>query len=194
MSEGLDYLEYRPLSTDCPRGAFSCGESDIDNWFIDDAARCIDKYHFRVTTAHIGDEAEPIGFYSLGLILEPERFLSGTGPIKLRAQGGHYPALHLEYIGVLEELQGLGIGTDMMQRVLTTFRSAVVDFGIPVLTLKPLRPCLDKFYADLGFVAYAAHRGEHRMMLTAQLAIDAEARARASIEDDKMLANEAQQA
>ncbi len=42
-----------------------------------------------------------------------------------------------------------------------------MEMGIPVMTLVPLRESLVKFYQDRGFVRYAQHLHERRMMLTA---------------------------
>jgi hypothetical protein len=61
----------------------------------------------------------------------------------------------------------------MLGRALLTYRRAIIDIGIPVMTLVPLTEKLVSFYADRGFVRYGAHQGHRRMMLTAQKAIKA---------------------
>lgn len=130
-------------------------------------------------TVHHGEAAEPLGFYAICLVLESDRLLFGGGPIRNRALRGVYPALHLEYLAVAKEFQGSGIGSDMMSKALAVYRRAIVDFGVPVMTLVPLRNKLVKFYSDLGFVPYGGHVGERRMMLTAHQAMAAYEKAQA---------------
>jgi N-acetylglutamate synthase-like GNAT family acetyltransferase len=92
-----------------------------------------------------------------------------------------YPALHLEYVAVDKSCQHQDIGTDIMVRVLETFRRAVLELGVPVLTLVPLTQKLVDFYAELGFHRYAVHLGVRRMMLPAQTVLDMAAKAEAAL-------------
>ncbi len=109
----------------------------------------------------------------MGILLETDRYLKGPGPIRNRSVSGVYPALHLEYLGVDKRYEGSGLGTDMLTRALLVYVRAIIDMGIPVMTLVPLREKLIQFYSDRGFVSYATHLGERRMMLTAAAAIEA---------------------
>jgi GNAT superfamily N-acetyltransferase len=168
----LGTLQYRPLVDKCPRGAFGCGEPDLDQWFLKDACKRHDAHTCRVTTVHAADAPEPIGFYAMALVLEEDRFLNGGGPIRNRVINKLYPALHLEYLAVRTDYQGAGIGKDMMGRVVETFLNAVLDMGVPVLTLAPLNNKLVTYYQGLGFSPYAQHIGERRMMLPAQTVLD----------------------
>ncbi len=81
--------------------------------------------------------------------------------------------MHIEHLAVTKAMQGRGVGRDMMYRALLTFRRAVDDLGAPVLTLVPLTEDLVSYYAKLGFVSYARHMGQRRMMLTARQAVEA---------------------
>jgi ribosomal protein S18 acetylase RimI-like enzyme len=109
----------------------------------------------------------------MSLILESDKLIKGVGRINNRGQGGFFSAIHIEYIAVIDDLHGLGLGTDMMQRALLSFRQAVIDFGAPVLTLVPITDKLVEYYKRLGFVSYGVHTGQRRMMLTAHQAIAA---------------------
>ena len=173
LSFSLEDVVYRPLSDQCPRGGFRCTEEDLNQWFYKDACKRHEAYTCRVVTAHLGDAAEPIGFYAMGIMLESDRLLKGTGPIRNRAMGGVYPVLHLEYLAVDERYVGNRLGPDMLSRALVTFTQSVIEIGVPVMTLVPLRDRLVKFYSDRGFVPYGQHRGEKRMMLTAAMAMKA---------------------
>lgn len=174
MSEALDLteLEYRPLSDQCPRGAFSCGDPDIDEWFLKRSKGNHDGLKCRVTTVHIGAAPEVVAFYSLKIALEDERMLEKTNPMRFWAQNRIYPALHLEWLAVDKGHQKRQIGTAVMGRVLETFRDAVLETGIPVLTLVPINDEVQAFYAKLGFYAYAAHQKRRDMMLPGQSVLD----------------------
>lgn len=172
MPLDLGLLEYRPLADNCPRGGFRCGEPDLDKWFLKNACKRHNAHTCRVTTVHLADAPEPIGFYAMALVLESDRYLSGDGPIRNRVINKLYPAVHLEYLAVDRTYQTAGVGTDMMGRVLRTYLKAVLDIGVPVLTLAPLTPKLMTFYEGLGFRVYAKHIGERRMMLPAQTVLD----------------------
>lgn len=49
---------------------------------------------------------------------------------------------------------------------------AVLDMGLPVLTLIPLTTKLVEFYGGIGFVSYAERLGERRMMMPARTALN----------------------
>jgi len=173
----LSDLQYRPLVDTCPRGAFRCGEPDLDKWFLKEGHRRHSDHNCRVTTVHIGDDLNPIAFYALGLQLEDERYLTGDGPIRKRVISKVFPALHLEYVAVDKAYQGQDVGTDIMVRVIEVFRRSVLEFGLPVLTLVPLNEKLVAFYASVGFVRYAERLGQRRMMMPARTALELPERA-----------------
>jgi ribosomal protein S18 acetylase RimI-like enzyme len=168
----LETLRYEPLTDTCPKGAFSCGDATLDKWFTKESHKRHADHTCRVTTVHLGDNPAPVGYYAMGIILEEDRLLKGDGPIRRRVFQRVYPALHLEYIAVHTDFQGNDIGTDMMVRVIETFRKSVLDFGIPVLTLSPLNDDLVKFYEGIGFQKYAQHLGMKRMLLPAKTVLD----------------------
>jgi GNAT superfamily N-acetyltransferase len=174
----LDQLQYRPLAEGCPRGAFRCGEADLDSWFFKQATKRHDDHTCRVTTVHLGDAPDPVAFYAMGLVLEEDRYLKKDGgPISRRVFQRVYPALHLEYLAVDKSVQGNGIGVAVMFRALETFRWSVLEMGIPVLTIVPLNADLVDWYRQLGFQSYAQHLGLRRMMMPAKTILEAAAKA-----------------
>lgn len=162
-------LEFRPLSDDCPRGAFSCGDREIDRWFLKKADQKHRGFQCRVTTAYAPDDPCPVGFFALSWIAERESLL----PQSPRSPA-HFPALHLEYVAVRSEYQGQGVGQYIMGRVLELYLDAAEITAVPALTLIALNERAEKFYAELGFAPYA--RGEfgagRRMLLPIQTALD----------------------
>jgi GNAT superfamily N-acetyltransferase len=162
-------LEFRPLSDDCPRGAFSCGDRDIDRWFLKKADDSHRGFQSRVTTVHEPTELCPVGFFALSWIAERESLL----PHSPRSRD-YFPALHLEYVAVRSEYQGHGVGLHIMGRVLELYLDAAETTAVPALTLIALNERAEQFYAELGFAPYA--RGEfgagRRMLLPVRTALE----------------------
>lgn len=162
-------LEFRPLLDDCPRGAFSCGNRDIDRWFLKKADGDHCGFQCRVTTVHALGYPNLVGFFALSWIAERESLL----PQSPRSRD-YFPALHLQYIAVRDDLQGNGIGLRVMGRVLDIYLDAAEETAVPALTLIALNERVEAFYADLGFAPYA--RDEFgaglRMLLPIQTALD----------------------
>jgi len=162
-------LEFRPLSDDCPRGAFSCGDRDIDRWFFKMADDSHRRFQSRVTTVHAPEDPCPVGFFALSWIAERESLL----PQSPRSRA-HFPALHLEYVAVRREYQGRGVGLHIMGRVLELYLDAAETTAVPALTLIALNERAEKFYAELGFAPYARKEfgAGLRMLLPIQTALD----------------------
>lgn len=171
MSDGIE-LQYRPLSDDCSRGAFSCGEPEIDKWFLKKSIEHHDKLKCRVTTVHYAGNEEIVAFFSLKIALEDERLLPTNDPMRDWASSRLFPALHLEWLAVAKDHQKKLIGTTIMGRVLEIFRDAVLETGLPVLTLVPINDRVRDFYQRLGFDAYAAHKQRRNMMLPGRSVLD----------------------
>ncbi len=182
MSDELDLTEiqYRPLSDECPRGAFSCGVPEIDKWFLKRSIEHQRDLKCRVTSVHLGDSNDVVAFFSLKITLEDERLLPKTNPLRAWANYRVYPALHLEWLAVDNAYQHQKVGTTIMGRVLEIFHQAVLDTGIPVLTLMPIDDAVQAFYASLGFESYAAHMGHRNMMLPGRTVLDMYEKAMAS--------------
>lgn len=162
-------LEFRPLSDDCPRGAFSCGDRDIDRWFLKMACESHRRFQSRVTTVHAPGDPCPVGFFALSWIAEREALL----PQSPRSRD-YFPALHLEYVAVRTEYQGKGVGLYIMGRVLELYLDAAETTAVPALTLIALNERAERFYADLGFAPYARKDigNGRRMLLPIQTALD----------------------
>lgn len=112
-----------------------------------------------MVTAHEEGAEQPIGLYSLTLVLERTREMARAHDVRRWTRNGFFPALHLEYLGVCEEWQGQGLGSFMMMDVVSTFCLLAEKTGIPVLTLYPLNPELRPYYAERNFVPYGSGTG-----------------------------------
>ncbi|WP_295191129.1 N-acetyltransferase [uncultured Brevundimonas sp.] len=162
-------LEFRPLSDDCPRGAFSCGDRDIDRWFLKKADDSHREFQSRVTTVHAPTGLCPVGFFALSWIAERESLLPQSPKSR-----DYFPALHLEYVAVRRDFQGHGIGQYIMGRVLELYLDAADATAVPALTLIALNERAERFYKDLGFAPYAREEfgAGKRMLLPIQTALE----------------------
>lgn len=167
----IDYssVASRPLDHVCNLHGFSCGEAVIDDWVRRDCMVMHERYRSRVVTYHDGDDVNPIGLFSLKLVLEHEKQVRKSpldpGPWLTNA---YFPTLHLEYLGVCRNHQGLGMGKFMLMEVVERFCVLTEAVGVPALTLQPLDESLRPFYAARNFIDYGSDGG---MLLTAQTAL-----------------------
>ncbi len=123
----------------------------------------------RVITAHETDgQAEPIGLYSLTLVLEKERDMRKALDVNRWTLNGMFPALNLEFLGVCEPFKKQGLGGLLMMDAITTFSHLAEKAGIPILTLYPLKKDLVPYYRDRNFLPYGPGDG---MMMSAETAI-----------------------
>ncbi|MBA4001069.1 GNAT family N-acetyltransferase [Brevundimonas sp.] len=158
----------RPLADDCPLHKFQCGEDLIDQWAKKKALVGHSRFKARVMTFHAGEDPEPLGLYSLTLVLESEKEIRKTRDVTRWTRDGLFPALHLEYLGVCRKAQGQGLGTFMMMDVIAGFRQIAEKAGVPILTLRPLNPQLTPYYEKRNFICYGVSGG---MMMSNETAI-----------------------
>lgn len=168
-------LSYTPLSAECPREVFSCGQEIVDRWFKEKADGHHDHHRCRVTTVHAPGDDCPVAFYALAIVAE--RLTDKWSLIEtfFPNDGNYFPSLRLEWIAVRADLQGNGLGTIVMGRVLTVFKDLVASTGIPAITLKPINEQTAAFYKKLDFVSFGAKALGPRMLLPASKVIEAKA-------------------
>lgn len=164
-------LEFKRLSADCQRGAFRCGDRDIDNWFREDALNHHNELKFRVTTAHLPGEAKPVGFYAMVIHLESAAALQGQFSPKLFK--GSFPTVLLSRVAIDGPLQRQGLGKVLMGSAISDFYDVAVRTGIFCMTLQAINQEAAKFYKELGFVEYAGRDAvTPKMILPARSVIE----------------------
>jgi hypothetical protein len=84
-------IEFKRLSADCRRGAFSCWQRDIDKWFKDKALKHHQTLRSRVVTAHFLNTPNPVGFYALTMKLERESLLERDKWLLSLSEGASSP-------------------------------------------------------------------------------------------------------
>jgi GNAT superfamily N-acetyltransferase len=166
-------IEFKRLSADCPRGAFSCGYEHIDRFFND---RSLDEHtglFARTVTAHLDGAAEPVGFYAMAIGPEPaDQFAEEPTFVQRIAavfKSQQLTTVQLLWFGVQTGLQRQGIGTLLMGHALDDFYQVVDRTGVAALTLQPISSNAAAFYTEIGFRPYGSGK---RMLLSADAVLE----------------------
>jgi GNAT superfamily N-acetyltransferase len=164
-------IEFKRLSAECPRGAFSCGYVHIDHFFKNTSLDDHNCFRARTVTAHLDGAPEPIGFYAMTIGPETaDQFEKEPSFLeRIKAQFFRTQMLttvQLIWVGVESEMQRRGIGRLLMGRALDDFYQIVDRTGIAALTLEPISANAGMFYRSLGFRPYGP--GGKRMLLAAE--------------------------
>lgn len=138
------------------RAAFSCGTTQVDNFFRQTANKLAKANNVR-TFVMVGSEGELIGFYAInahaiGYTELPDRFARN------RPAHGSIPAAYISMIGVDSRFQGRGYGGDLLIDCLMRLGGVADTLGIAVIMLDVL-DCGDPwqvakrlaFYTSYGF-------------------------------------------
>jgi hypothetical protein len=144
-------IEIRPLDRQHVLGAFSCGETRIDNWLKHHAWKDQKAGKIRVYCATYPGAQDVIGYYSLTFtawefdrsreVVEPKH----DEPLPL-------PAIYLPRVGVCVSEAGQGIGT---QLIIDAFKKsvAIADLAaVTTLTLHAIHAERAAWYERLEFV------------------------------------------
>lgn len=118
------------------RAAFSCGVTQVDNFFRRTANKLAKADNVR-TFVMVGLESELIGFYAVNAHAIdytelPDRFARN------RPAHGGIPAAYISMIGVDSRFQGQGHGGDLLVDCLARLVSAADALGIAVVMLDVL--------------------------------------------------------
>lgn len=129
----LPGFRIEPLAENHLREAFCCGNDVIDTFFVKRALKDHDAYKVRVRVAVLGDDPTVIGFYSLSLKQLAAKTLGG----KLGNKFGKWPipAVYLSMIGTSNDLQGKGVGVDLMIHAFRNTLDIADRAGTACLTL-----------------------------------------------------------
>lgn len=117
------------------RTGFSCGITSVDNYFRRTANKQARADNIRVFV--MAEGARVIGFYALNA--HAVRF-TDLPPRYARSRPAHgsIPAAFLSMIGVDQEYQGEGVGTDLLVDALVRIVAAADQLGIAVVVLDVL--------------------------------------------------------
>ena len=172
-------LSLTPLSADCPREAFSCGDQTVDKWFHQHACKKHDGYDCRVTLLHSEGDKIPVGFYALGMAAENNGLLARDliDTFYVKFSDKYFPAIQLKWIAVRSEFQNQRLGRYIMSLVLDDFRYAIENYSAQVLILEAIDQKTEDFYHRLGFRRYGPPVMRRRMLIGAKPVMEAAERA-----------------
>jgi ribosomal protein S18 acetylase RimI-like enzyme len=145
------------------RAAFSCGVSQVDNFFKKTANKLSKADNLRVYVMTEDDEKSVIGFYAINTHAIhyselPEKFA------KTRPSHGNIPAAYISMIGRDEKYKGGGYGGDLLADCLKRIAGIAQQIGTAVVLLDVL-DCGDAertkrridLYGGYGFQPLASH-------------------------------------
>lgn len=165
-------LEFKRLTAECGRGAFSCGERDVDDWFQQECLKDHGNFKMRTVIAREIKDQRVSGFYSLKLQTEKLSDLAGKSKISIFAPGGYVPVVRVCWVAVRSDSQRKGFGTVIMGAVLKDFHDIVLKTGLSFLTLSAINDKTTDFYAKLGFHRYGPSKTYPSMFLNAKAVVD----------------------
>lgn len=162
-------IEFRRLGSKVGRGAFLCGEREIDDW-VGSAFKHHERLNARVWAAHLKGNDAIAGFYALRIRLEPDNDIDGHGGA-FRSEDSRFAAVQLMYLGVQQRLQGTGIGELMMGHAIREFGHVADRTGICAMTLVAINAQRADWYQRLGFRPYGTPCERPKLFLPAKAAI-----------------------
>jgi len=145
VAEGF---EIRPLRPEDDRGAFSCGQPDLDRFFQHYAGQNQFKLHLAVTYVAAVDE-RLVGFATVSVgSLERKTLLSAR--MRRRLPGYLFPVLRLARLAVDQHAQRLGVGRALLRHVLALALEQRDSLGC-VGVVTDAKPAAVAFYSRYGF-------------------------------------------
>jgi GNAT superfamily N-acetyltransferase len=141
-------IEIRPLRPDDDRGAFSCGQRDLDRFFQHYAGQNQFKLHLAVTYVAAAQE-RLLGFATVS-VGSLERKNLPSARLRKRLPAYPLPILRLARLGVDVHAQRQGVGSALLRHVLSLAleqRDALGCVGV----VTDAKPEALAFYARYGF-------------------------------------------
>lgn len=105
------------------------------------------------------------------MFTEENSHLEENHPIRKWTSSGTFPALQLEWIAVQKQIQGKGLGTILIGKVIDVFLNAIERTAVPALICRALNQEVAAFYEKLGFVRYGTQEDTSPRMLLGALAV-----------------------
>lgn len=163
-------LIYQPLSEDCPREAFSCGDETVDAWFHEYAHKRHGVYKHRTTVVMAPGDECPVAFFTFSTRTVKQGVMSKALNENFfhTLSGEQFPVISLDWLGVREELRTQKLGRHIMGRVLGQFYYCIDSFGTQAIILEAIDQKTEDFYYSLGFRRYGRLPTQRTMILGAK--------------------------
>jgi GNAT superfamily N-acetyltransferase len=147
----LKKLVFKPLDSTMDRAVFCCGEPELDEFFRDNAGDHHDRYLARVTVALY--DGQLVGYYWLVAQSHSSGKLSEEAMGKLE-RIEFAPCVYLGMIGIMDKLQGNGIGKALMLHAFAKTLQVAEHIGVYALTLEAINEDKAATYARWGFTPF----------------------------------------
>mgnify|MGYP006442242067 CR=1 FL=1 len=164
----LGKVSVRPFGDETQSRNFRCGERNVDKFLRDKAAKSVDRHEYRVFCAHIVDDPEVIGYYTLQVGADKT---SDLPKVRRRSYLGKYqafPAIYMGWLGVRSDYQGQGLGKYLLMDVFQKVAEVSKYVGLYALTLRSLNEVTTRFYESLGFWSYSTEAKQPKMLYPIQ--------------------------
>lgn len=144
----MAYSRPQPLEREHDRGAFACGEPELDRWLADHALGAQASGSARVFVS--ADGSRVVGYYALAAAqLKPgeaaERALKG------QPQQQPIPAVLLARLAVDLDHQGNGLGRSLLQDGMLRADAAAEQLGIRLMLVHAKNEGAGRWYRRFGF-------------------------------------------
>jgi GNAT superfamily N-acetyltransferase len=150
-------MEIRRLREEDERSSFSCGNDDLDRFFRNYAGQ--NQFRSHIGTTYVGVEGGRICGYATVSSAAIERDKLPAKSRKKLPPSYPLPVLRLARLGVARELQGCGIGKELLRFVFLLALKMRDDFGC-VGVVVDAKTSAVAFYKQLGFFELEAKEGQ----------------------------------
>lgn len=135
------------------RGAFSCGNSQVDNYLRSTAAQAAKFYRAATfVLQRVDDDQSIIGFYTLLPHEYRHEEIDPDTARALRVQGlGKFPMILLGQLGVATDYQNKKLGKYLLRNALSRSLAVAQQIGGVAVITDPYDAKARSFYAKFGF-------------------------------------------
>ncbi|MCB9784341.1 MAG: GNAT family N-acetyltransferase [Candidatus Omnitrophica bacterium] len=162
-------FQIEPLGKRHERGAFSCGNGELDDWFRRRAGQDARRNIARIFVA-VEPEMGIIGFYSLSAYTLSIEDL----PKNIAHKLPNYDALPAALIGRLatdSKVQGKGVGKLLLADAIRRVLGAMEKLAVFAIVVEAKNEVAVSFYESFGFAQFPLH--PNRLFLPTKEAISA---------------------
>ncbi|MDX0232900.1 GNAT family N-acetyltransferase [Sinorhizobium meliloti] len=159
----LDRIKISPLPSKESIHKFRCGESDIDYWVGNKAAKWHTQNRSKVFIAHDEGSQTARGFYSLSFSTEEGSKLASHQDRSIWSSG--VPLIYLGYLAVQRSCQREGLGTLLLMNCLQRAHEVSRHVAFYGVGLRSLNEKTTQLYQKYGFGIANGEDSKHPLMI-----------------------------
>jgi len=142
----------RPLRRDDDRSEFSCGQPDLDRFFVHYAGQ--NQFKLGVATTYIAEAEQRIAGFVTICVASIERAAIPSKRLQRRMPAYPLPVLRVARLGVDRSAQGRGVGRALLRHAFLLAARLREELGC-VGIVTDAKPGAVGFYGRLGFLPLA---------------------------------------